>query len=77
MGELKQAFLHVGEIVSFIDDDRGAVTVRMKDGREFSVIADGAVECWMAIKDVVDPYSDDGPLPARDPFVQFSLRPEN
>ncbi|MBZ9650173.1 hypothetical protein K9B33_21815, partial [Sphingobium sp. 3R8] len=53
--EPRQAFLRVSEIVSIIDEIDGNTTVHMRDGREFCVIASGALECWMHIKDVIDP----------------------
>lgn len=70
---LRQAFLNANEITSIVEIEDGNTVIRMRDGREFSV-PDGAVDCWMHIKDVIDPHADAGPLPARDPFVQFSLK---
>jgi hypothetical protein len=76
MVEPRQAFLRISEIVSIVEVAEENVVVRLKDGREFSVLAKGAYECWTNIMDVVDPQSDDGPMPpSRDPFIQFSLRP--
>ncbi len=71
----RSAFLNANDIVSIIDSTSGDTIVRMRDGREFSVISTGAVESWANVKDVIDPQSDTGPLPTRDPFVQFSLKP--
>lgn len=74
MGAPRQALLRISEIVSIVEVGSENVVVRIRDGREFAVIAADAVECWMGIKDVLDPQSDSGPLPARDPFVQFALK---
>jgi hypothetical protein len=76
MGEPRQAFLRISEIVSIIDVAEDNVAVKMKDGREFSVVANCAAECWSNIMEVVDPDLDDGSVtPNCDPFIQFSLRP--
>lgn len=75
MSSCRKAFLRIEEITSIVEDGEGQTLVRMKDGREFSVVATGAVECWMNIKDVLEPQSDRGPPPpSRDPFIEFSLR---
>lgn len=74
MDECRYAFLRISDISSIIDDESGRVVVHLSDGREFSVVATGAVECWQNILDIVDPQGDDGQLPAeRDPFVQLRL----
>jgi hypothetical protein len=75
MAASRQAFLRIDQIDSIIDVSDENVVVKMRDGREFSVLAKCAYECWTNIMDVVDPQSDDGPMPpSRDPFIQFSLK---
>lgn len=75
MGSARHAFLRICEITSIVEELNGDTVVRMRDGREFSVVASGAIECWQNILEVIDPHLAEGANRSRDPFVQFSLKP--
>lgn len=72
--EPRKAFLRASEIVSVVEEAAGEAVVRMRDGREYPVIATNAYECWEHIMETIDPDTTEHRLEVRNPFVEFALR---